>query len=156
LKRWFRWHTKIQSTRTLLNPVFQRTCAQIKPRTTRCLQEIEVYQKLYYKDKVQSKVEEECQGKDLTQGDRLSLMKRISREQYAEASNEVKAAVTSRLAELEMEAARQRDDEQEAEGDPKDGVLTPSQVQRCVLPVFKLSDHPNTGHIELSKHSLMK
>jgi hypothetical protein len=130
LKRWFRWHSKLRPTRTPADSILARP--QIKPRATRCLQEIEVYQKLFYTEKVRAKVEQECNGKELTAGDRLRIIKRLSREQWFEATDEEKAAVASRLAELEMELARQRDEDREAEGDPRDGVLTPSQLQRCV------------------------
>lgn len=88
-------------------------------------QEIEIYSKMYYTERVLPAVQERVL-RDNHKGPQINLIREITRELYSKESPEIIAAVTTALA-----AAKQRD----LDGD--DGtsglVRTPEQFQRRVV-----------------------
>jgi hypothetical protein len=99
---------------------------------TRCLQRVEVYQKLYYNEKIRGQVEDACRGQALTAGERLKIVKRLSREEWDRATDEERGIVSARLAEIEIEMARLREVDKAAAAYPPTRPPTTMQMQRCV------------------------
>lgn len=72
-------------------------------KRTRAPQEIQVFQTMFHKEKVQEKYNEACKGKDMSKADRLALLKGMTREIYESETDEVKEAVHTRMREIVAE-----------------------------------------------------
>jgi hypothetical protein len=99
---------------------------------TRRLQEVEVYSTIYYKDKIRPRVLEERGPSRLSRGESLRLIKRVTAEMWAEESEEVKATVALKMAEIcSSDVAREGSDEATMEtGVPGLPTRSPSDFQR--------------------------
>lgn len=98
-------------------------------------QEIETYQALFYKTNVGEEVQRRAdilakeKGRTLTRGERLTLMRAVSRELYELEPENVKAAVAAKMAEKREAAAAEAVAMAESlEGNGSEG--SPQQHQR--------------------------
>jgi hypothetical protein len=98
--------------------------ARAKEKRTRCHQEIEVYQSLYYKTKLKPILDKKFAGQNLSSGQHLLEMRKLAKEVYDQESDEVKAEVKSKHNELV--AAMERTRGEKVLGDAS-GQRTPQQ-----------------------------
>jgi hypothetical protein len=131
LKNWFSWHTKAHPSRRWASAGWYSTRKAQEKRAGRRLQQVELYQQIYYETKIKPLVDDACVGQGMSRGDRLKTMKRISKEVYEAESDEVKAEIADKLTEIINAAARAADEEGAASGDPES--RSPFQLQWYVF-----------------------
>jgi hypothetical protein len=111
LKTWFRWRSN-STTRKKAAPIV------LKP-SSRLLQDTEIYSQLYYEKKLKAIVAEETKG--LSPRERFVKSREVTRREWDNESDEVKAEVQARKEELSKERM-----------DADDMESTPQQRQAAI------------------------
>ncbi|KAH9831678.1 uncharacterized protein C8Q71DRAFT_861684 [Rhodofomes roseus] len=95
---------------------------------TRCPQELEVYMKLYYKDKIQPGVEAEIKENNVPSSKTIGVIRRHTQLAYDDETEEVKAEVRAKLSELKGAAAAAAAKQSSA----ANAGLSPAEYQRTI------------------------
>lgn len=114
LKTWFRWRATTKGrTHEKKNP--KAILELFGASRTRTLQQSEMYSKLYW-GKIKPKVQEEIdEARTTTRGEKLNIVKRVTKDMWDAESEEVKAVVITKLAQVTA-------DKEEAESRCKNGL----------------------------------
>lgn len=91
---------------------------KLNGKSTRSLQPVEVYQKLYYGSRVQAAVKKEILAGNIGRSGTLKVVSDVTASQWKNETQEIKANVMARLAEFAPPVS---------EAEPTTGERTPSQ-----------------------------
>jgi hypothetical protein len=98
LQTWFRWRGRDTDRKKKTNAKIFLDAPKIRP-----LRDTEVYSKLFYETKLKSIVEEEMKGHALPNHGRFSKVLEVTKREWEKESDEVKAEVQARKADLQKE-----------------------------------------------------
>ncbi|OBZ68738.1 hypothetical protein A0H81_11112 [Grifola frondosa] len=108
LKEWFANHHNPKG-RSAMNVKPLAAAIATKIKKTRLPTMAEVYSTHYYDERIKPRVEAELQGKEVSQGQRLVLIRRLASEMFSNESDGVKAEIVEERARLQLVKAAKPD-----------------------------------------------